>query len=93
MNKNQKFKLIGKKIIKNKDRAPTISFTVDGMTSKEVSKMLTDNNIATRNDNFYAWRCLTSLGINTDDGVIRISMTHYNKKEEVDKLIKVLSKI
>ena len=93
LNKNRKFKLIGKHIIKNKDRAPTISFTVDGMTSKEVSKILTDNNIATRNDNFYAWRCLTSLGINTDDGVIRISMTHYNKKEEVDKLIKVLSKI
>ena len=31
--------------------------------------ILVDNNIATRNDNFYAWRCLEALGIDTDDGV------------------------
>ena len=31
------------------------------------SKILVNNNIATRNDNFYAWRCLNALGINSGD--------------------------
>jgi selenocysteine lyase/cysteine desulfurase len=58
-----------------------------------VSDVLVANNIATRNDNFYAWRCLMALGIDTNDGVVRLSMTHYNSHEDVNKLIEVLKKI
>ncbi len=85
--------LIGKNYIKNKNRAPTISFTSSKMKSKKLSKALVKNGIATRNDNFYAWRCLRALGINTDDGVVRISIVHYNKIEEVNNLIKILDKV
>ncbi len=85
-------KLIGKKTIRNKDRAPTISFTSKKYSSKKISKILNKNFIATRNDNFYAWRCLKALDINPDDGVIRISMTHYNTEKEVKKLIKIIDK-
>ncbi len=93
LNTRSDINLIGKKIIKNKNRAPTISITFKNKTSKEVSKILVKNNIATRNDNFYAWRCLKALGIDTNDGVVRLSMTHYNSKEDVDKLISVLETI
>ena len=86
-------KLIGKKEINKKDRAPTISFTFKNKSSKAVSNLLVKNKIATRNDNFYAWRCLKYLKINTDDGVVRISITHYNTLEEVKKLISILNKI
>ena len=86
-------KLIGKNVISNHNRAPTISFTFDRLSSKKVSEILVKNGIATRNDNFYAWRCLKSLGIDDKDGVIRISIVHYNKKEEVSKLIKILETI
>ena len=58
-----------------------------------MSKILVSNNIATRNDNFYAWRCLKSLGIDTADGVVRISLTHYNNINEVEKLINCINKI
>jgi selenocysteine lyase/cysteine desulfurase len=51
------------------------------------------NGIATRNDNFYAWRCLKALGIDVDDGVVRTSMVHYNTHEDVEKLINVLKKL
>ncbi len=85
--------LIGKTQIKNKNRAPTIAFTSNSMTSKKFSDFLIKNKIATRNDNFYAWRCLKALGIDTNDGVIRISLVHYNKIEEVQKLIKILDRI
>jgi selenocysteine lyase/cysteine desulfurase len=85
--------LIGKNIILEKNRAPTISFTFKNLTSLNVSEKLVKNGIATRNDNFYAWRCLKALGIDTKDGVIRISMVHYNTSDEVKKLIEALEKI
>ncbi len=85
--------LIGKKIILEKNRAPTIAFTFTNLTSLYVSEKLVKNGIATRNDNFYAWRCLKALGIDTNDGVIRTSIVHYNTSEEVKKLIEALEKI
>jgi selenocysteine lyase/cysteine desulfurase len=85
--------LIGKKIISNKDRAPTIAFTSNNKTSKEVSKILVSNKIATRNDNFYAWRCLKAMGIDTEDGLVRLSLTHYNSKKDSDLAIKALNKL
>ena len=86
-------KFIGKKKIDKKDRAPTISFFSKERTSKTISEILVSNKIATRNDNFYAWRCLKSLGINLDDGVVRLSLTHYNSEDDVKKLISILKKI
>ncbi len=85
--------LIGKNIIKDKNRAPTVSFTSKNKTSKEISNFLVKNKIATRNDNFYAWRCLKSLGIDTEDGVVRLSMSHYNNVEDTEKVINALKKI
>ncbi len=90
-NKND-LMLIGKNKISNKNRAPTISFTSKNKSSKEISSILVKNKIATRNDNFYAWRTLKALGIDTDDGVVRISLVHYNTKKETKHLIDVLDK-
>ena len=86
-------RLIGKNKITNKDRAPTIAFTSSKQSSSEVSKILVSNKIATRNDNFYAWRCLEALGIDTIDGLVRLSLTHYNSKEDSDLALKALNKI
>ena len=85
-------KIIGKNKIINKNRAPTISFTSYNKSSKEISDILVKNNIATRNDNFYAWRCLKSLGIDIDDGVVRTSFVHYNNENDSAKLIENLDK-
>ena len=93
INSKKNIKLIGQKQISNKNRAPTFSFTVDDQTSKDISKILVSNKIATRNDNFYAWRCLKYLGIDTNDGVIRISMAHYNSKDDINNLINAINKI
>jgi len=86
-------RVIGKKTISNKDRAPTIAFTMNNKSSKDLSSALVKNGIATRNDNFYAWRCLKALGIDADDGVVRTSMVHYNSHEDVSNLIKALKSI
>ncbi|MDC0192886.1 aminotransferase class V-fold PLP-dependent enzyme [Pelagibacteraceae bacterium] len=93
IHKREDLKLIGKSKISNKNRAPTISFISKNKTSKEISDSLISNNIATRNDNFYAWRCLEALNINKDDGLIRLSLTHYNSLEDTKKAIRALEKI
>ena len=86
-------RLIGKKTITGKDRAPTIAFTMKNKSSKYLSSELVKHGIATRNDNFYAWRCLMALSIDVDDGVVRTSMVHYNNHEDVSKLISALKQI
>ena len=93
LNSRSDIKLIGKTKISNKDRAPTIAFTMDNKSSKDLSSELVKHGIATRNDNFYAWRCLLALGIDVDDGVVRTSMVHYNSHDDVEKLINALKKI
>ena len=93
ISKRKDLRLIGKNKIENKNRAPTISFTSIKKTSKEISRILIKNKIATRNDNFYAWRCLEHLGIDTNDGVVRLSMTHYNNQYDTENVLKALEKI
>jgi len=93
LNSRNDIRLIGKNKIENKNRAPTFAFTSKNHSSKILSSKLVKNGIATRNDNFYAWRCLKALGINTDDGVVRTSMVHYNTEDDVNKLTSALKKI
>ena len=66
---------------------PTVSFTVNNKSSLSIAQEAGKNGIGISNGDFYAWRCLKGLGIDTSDGVIRISMAHYNNMEEVEKLI------
>ncbi len=93
INERKDLRLIGKHQIKDKDRAPTISFISNKKTSKEISKKLQLNKIATRNDNFYAWRCLEALGIDLNDGVLRLSMVHYNNTSDVSRVLSALEQI
>ncbi|RLC02815.1 MAG: cysteine desulfurase [Deltaproteobacteria bacterium] len=75
-------------------RAATISFAVEGMTSKETTEKLVRQEVAVRNGDFYAVRCLEGLGFeDVEDGIIRISLVHYNSKQDVDRLVAALGKL
>lgn len=74
-------------------RAATISFSVNGMPSRLIAEKLAENKIATRAGSFYAVRCIQALGLGPDDGVVRISIVHYNTREEVDRLIQALAQL
>ena len=91
--KRKDLNLIGKNKIYNKNRAPTISFYSNNKSSKEISEILNKSKIATRNDNFYAWRCLKYLGIDTNDGVVRLSMTHYNNYNDTENVLEALENV
>ena len=69
-------------------RAATISFMPLEKTPSEIVKRLAENRIAVRNGHFYARRCVEALGVeDPDEGVIRVSLVHYNTQEEVERLI------
>ena len=87
-------RIMGQERAETGSRAATIAFTINGMRCSDAVKRLVEKDIAVRNGHFYALRCLEALGIrDTDDGVVRISMVHYNTVEEVDRLVAALRKL
>lgn len=72
------------------DRAPTISFLVDGRASSELPPLLDAERIAIRYGHFYAYRLVERLRLMERDGVVRVSMAHYNAPDEVARLIAAL---
>lgn len=72
-------------------RAATISFVPGNRKPSAIVQQLSDRNIAVRNGHFYALRCLEALGLeDPQEGVIRISLVHYNTLEEVNRLSETL---
>jgi cysteine desulfurase family protein (TIGR01976 family) len=71
-------------------RTPTVAFTVAGQSSAAIARELAIRGIGAGVGNFYAWRLLQALGIDTTDGVIRVSLVHYTSSEDVDRLIAAL---
>ena len=72
------------------DRLPTISFTVAGQMSEAIVRHLDRFNIGIRFGDFYAKRLIESLCLQTQGGVVRVSMAHYNTADEIDRLIVAL---
>jgi selenocysteine lyase/cysteine desulfurase len=63
------------------------------MPSAVIAKRLADCGIGVGAGDFYARRCVEALGVDPDDGVVRVSMVHYNTVSEVNRLVDVLDKI
>jgi cysteine desulfurase family protein (TIGR01976 family) len=84
-------RLIGRR--RAAERAPTVSFTVRGQRSAALASALGRENIGVGVGNFYAYRLLQALGIDTDDGALRTSFVHYTSREEVARLIEALSRL
>jgi cysteine desulfurase family protein (TIGR01976 family) len=74
-------------------RAPTVAFTVAGQSSAAFARQLADLQIGVGNGNFYAYRLLQALGIDTAEGVVRASFVHYTSAAEVDRLIAALARL
>jgi len=74
-------------------RVPTISFVVDGVDSSTIPPLVDPHHIGIRYGDFYARRLMDDLDLAAQNGVVRVSMVHYNTLEEVDRLIEVFEKI
>jgi selenocysteine lyase/cysteine desulfurase len=63
---------------------------VAGRSSAAIAAELASVGIGAGVGNFYAWRLLQALGIETTDGVVRVSLVHYTSSEDVGRLIAAL---
>ncbi len=75
------------------DRVPTVSFTHARHRPTAVVKALRDANVAIRNGHMYAFRLCEALGIDTDEGVARVSAVHYNTAEEIERTIAIVASL
>ncbi len=74
-------------------RVPTIAFKVDGRDSGAVARAMDDHGIAIRFGDFHSRRLVEALGETDHEGVIRVSMVHYNTLDQVDRLTAALGQI
>lgn len=72
-------------------RVPTVAFTVEGRRASEVPPRVDRARVAIRWGTFYAHRAIDALGLAERDGIVRVSMAHYNTPGEVERLIEALS--
>ncbi|HMK38174.1 MAG TPA: cysteine desulfurase-like protein [Bacteroidota bacterium] len=68
-------------------RAPTLSFTVEGMSPAEVCAALGGKGICAWDGDFYAVRPMEILGLRERGGVTRVGFSLYNTREEVSRLL------
>ncbi|MCQ0988242.1 cysteine desulfurase-like protein [Jiella marina] len=83
-------RIIGRRSSAIEDRVATVSFTVEDRGSKAVVEAVDPAKVGIRHGHFYAYRLIDDLGLMDRNGVVRVSMVHYNTLEEVDRLIAAL---
>jgi cysteine desulfurase family protein (TIGR01976 family) len=89
MSRQPRIRVIGP--VDARTRAPTVGFTIDGLSSQDVGAALARLGIGVGAGNFYAYRLLQALGIDTADGVVRASFVHYTSPAEIERLIAALA--
>ena len=88
---NNKCRLIGPG--DNVLRAPTVAFVPKNKSPSNVASDLNRYNIMAGAGDFYAVRPLKALGIDPEEGVVRLSFVHYTSENEISKLINSLDKV
>ena len=58
-----------------------------------LAERLADNGYYTWNGNFYALNLVRALGLDEDEGMLRVGFAHYNTLEEVTGLLDQLGRI
>lgn len=74
-----------------RNRAPTVSFTVDGWKPRAVTEELARRGICAWDGDYYAYELMESLGVGELGGAIRVGLVHYNTSHEVERLLNALA--
>ncbi len=69
------------------ERAPTLAFTIEGLTPAEICQHLGKAGIYAWDGHFYAIRAVVVLDIMKIGGVTRMGVVVYNTMEEIDRTI------
>lgn len=79
--------------LKETQRAPTLSFTVENKRPEEICKYLADHAICAWDGHFYAIRAVEAMGLMGQGGVTRMGIAAYNTPDEIDYVIDTLKSL
>jgi cysteine desulfurase family protein (TIGR01976 family) len=85
-------RIIGRPAATSGARVPTISFVVAGQEPEAIVRHVDRFDIGIRHGDFYAKRLIEALGL-APQGVVRVSIAHYNTPAEIDRLIRHLDEV
>lgn len=71
-------------------RCPTVAFVPSGATPSAVAQRLVDRGIMASSGDFYAQRVLEGVGVDPNDGVVRLSWVHYTSTADIEHLVEAL---
>ncbi len=77
---------------KAQERTPTFAVKTQN-SPRTIAERLAERHIAVGADNFYGVRPLEAMGLDADEGVLRMSFVHYTSKSEILRLINALDDI
>ena len=92
INSLNKVNVVGKDFSDTR-RTPTVSFVHSDYTPQEICKALASENICAWDGHFYALKAIQQLGLEERGGVTRLGISIYNTKEEVERVVSVISKL
>ena len=93
LNEHPHTKIIGREDADSAGRVPTVAFVVEGRDSEEITRGLDERSIAARYGHFYAYHAIERMGYQERNGIVRVSMLHYNSPEEVSRCVEALKEI
>ena len=67
-------------------RTPTLSFTIDGVSSTDAARFLSERGLFLSHGDFYAWTVVQRLALEPE-GLIRAGCACYTTEEEIDRLV------
>lgn len=74
-------------------RSPTVSITIDGLHPRDAARQLAEQGFAVWSGHFYALRPIEVLGLAEEGGVIRVGISMYNTRAEVERLLQALESL
>jgi len=72
------------------DRVPTIAIRYKDEHPRATAERLARQGICVWDGNYYAINLTERLGVEQDGGMVRIGLTHYNTRQEIDRLLNAL---
>ena len=73
-------------------RAPTVALALN-REAGPVASELAEMGVMAGGGDFYAVRALQAMGVKPDQGVLRLSFTHYTSQQEIDQLLNALDRV
>jgi cysteine desulfurase family protein (TIGR01976 family) len=75
------------------ERVPTVSFTHARVRSRDIAEALGKRQFYVWSGHNYAYESARFLGLDENDGVLRIGLAHYNTAAEVTRLLQAIEEL